>query len=104
MTEDPKRLSGEDDRRSFLQSCGRFAVTVPPAITVLLSTSLSSGAIAKSAGGGGGGPKKSDGSPPKGPDQAKTTNVPDRAKITNVPDKAQTRPGSPYDRNGPPGN
>ena len=43
--------SGEDDRRDFLKTCGRFALTVPPAMTVLLSTSLSSPAIAKSTGG-----------------------------------------------------
>ncbi len=42
----------EEDRRSFLKSCGRFAATVPPAITVMLSTSLTSKAIAKSTGAG----------------------------------------------------
>ena len=36
-----------DDRRNFLKNCGRFALTVPPAMTILLSTSLSSPAIAK---------------------------------------------------------
>lgn len=40
------------DRRDFLRNCGRFAVTVPPVLTVLLSTSLSSPAIAKSTAGG----------------------------------------------------
>ena len=49
---------GEEDRRSFLMSCGRFALTVPPVMTVLLSTSLSSPAIAKS---GNGGPKGNNG-------------------------------------------
>ena len=43
----------ENDRRSFLKSCGRFAATVPPAMTVMLATSLTSNAIAKSTGGGG---------------------------------------------------
>jgi len=52
--------SSEEDRRSFLMSCGRFALTVPPVMTVLLSTSLSSPAIAKS-GGGGGRPKGNNG-------------------------------------------
>jgi hypothetical protein len=42
----------EEDRRNFLKSCGRFAATVPPAMSVLLTTSLSSGAIAKSTGSG----------------------------------------------------
>lgn len=48
-----KLCSGEEDRRVFLKSCGSFALTVPPALTILLSTSLSSPAIAKSTGGKG---------------------------------------------------
>jgi hypothetical protein len=40
----------ENDRRSFLKSCGRFAATVPPTMTVMLATSLTSNAIAKSTG------------------------------------------------------
>jgi len=55
---------GEEDRRNFLRSCGRLAVTVPPAMTVLLSTSLTTDAIAKSTSGGGGGDK-----PGRGPDK-----------------------------------
>lgn len=43
--------SGED-RRRFLAACGRFAVVTPPAITMLLSTSLNSSAIAGSGGKG----------------------------------------------------
>jgi hypothetical protein len=38
------------ERRKFLASCGRFAVVTPPAITMLLSTSLNSTAIAHSGG------------------------------------------------------
>lgn len=38
------------ERRRFLASCGKFAVVTPPAITLLLSTSLNSSAIAKSGG------------------------------------------------------
>lgn len=41
---------GEQSRREFLKKCGRFAVVTPPAITFLLSTSLSSDALAKSGG------------------------------------------------------
>jgi hypothetical protein len=41
----------DDDRRKFLATCGQFAVVTPPALTVLLSTSLSSEAIAHSGGG-----------------------------------------------------
>ena len=42
----------EAERRKFLASCGRFAVVTPPAITFLMSSSLTSQAIAKSGGGG----------------------------------------------------
>jgi hypothetical protein len=38
------------DRRKFLAACGKFAVVTPPALTVLLSTSLNSTAIAHSGG------------------------------------------------------
>jgi hypothetical protein len=44
-----KRQSDED-RRKFLATCGRFAIVTPPAITLLLSTSLHSQAIAMSGG------------------------------------------------------
>jgi hypothetical protein len=43
-----------DDRRKFLASCGKFAVVTPPAITLLLSTSLNSTAVARSGGGSNG--------------------------------------------------
>ena len=38
----------QEDRRAFLASCGRFAAVTPPALTLLLSTSLTSDAIARS--------------------------------------------------------
>jgi hypothetical protein len=38
----------DDDRREFLKTCGKFAAVTPPAITLLLSTSLTSDAIARS--------------------------------------------------------
>ncbi|WP_148287893.1 hypothetical protein [Rhodopseudomonas sp. B29] len=44
------------DRRKFLAACGKFAVVTPPVLTVLLSTSLSSEAVAQSGGGRGGRP------------------------------------------------
>jgi hypothetical protein len=50
-----------DDRRKFLISAGRFAVVTPPAITLLLSTSLTSDAIASSGAKGHGGPKGNNG-------------------------------------------
>ena len=48
-------LELDADRRKFLAACGRFAVVTPPAVTLLLSTSLHSDAIARSGGGGEGG-------------------------------------------------
>lgn len=39
-----------EDRRAFLKSCGKFAAVTPPAMTLLLSTSLTSAAIASSDG------------------------------------------------------
>lgn len=50
-----------EDRRKFLQSCGKFALTVPPAMTMLLSTSLVSPAIAQTIGGDPGGGKGNNG-------------------------------------------
>lgn len=63
----------DDDRREFLKTCGKFAVVTPPTITALLSTSLTSTAIAKSGGGivhpnNGGGNGGGDGSPNGKPD------------------------------------
>ncbi len=51
-----------DDRRDFLKKCGRFAVITPPAVSFLLSTSMSSKAIAASSGR----PGKSSGRPGNG--------------------------------------
>jgi hypothetical protein len=48
----------DEDRRKFLATCGKFAVVTPPAMTLLLSTSLHSSAIAGSSGWGG---RKTDG-------------------------------------------
>ena len=42
----------DQDRRKFMATCGKFAVVTPPAITMLLSTSLNSTAIAQSGGRG----------------------------------------------------
>ena len=41
----------ETDRRAFVTNFGKAAVVAPPVITALLSTSMSSPAIAKSTGG-----------------------------------------------------
>ena len=50
-----------EDRRNFLKTAGRFAAVTPPAITLLLSTSLTSDAIAHSGAGGRGGPRGNNG-------------------------------------------
>jgi hypothetical protein len=68
MAEDDAPLDMKEDRRRFLQTCGRFAVTVPPAMTIMLSTSLTSAAIAASSGGGGGGGSSDGGKDGKGHD------------------------------------
>lgn len=80
-------ISGEEDRRSFLMSCGRFALTVPPAMTVLLSTSLTSPAIAKSGRGGG----KGNNGVGNGPDPQPPGNPP-------INDGPGTGPGNPGNR------
>jgi hypothetical protein len=48
MTDEPDDNGAE--RRAFLKAAGKFAVTVPPAMTFLLTTSLQSNAIASSNG------------------------------------------------------
>ncbi|MBR0830150.1 hypothetical protein JQ596_31940 [Bradyrhizobium manausense] len=64
--------SDSEDRREFLKSCGKFAAVTPPAVTLLLSTSLTSSAIATSGlgrnGNNGGGNGGYDGSPNGKPD------------------------------------
>jgi len=58
QTNDPRNDANsplDEDRRKFLAACGKFAVVTPPALTLLLSTSLNSEAIAGSGGGSGGG-------------------------------------------------
>jgi hypothetical protein len=46
---DNETSTSRHDRREFLKKCGKFAAVTPPAITMLLSTSLTSDAIAKSS-------------------------------------------------------
>ncbi|AEH83217.1 hypothetical protein [Sinorhizobium meliloti] len=56
----------EEDRREFLKACGRFAAVTPPAVTMLLSTSLTSDAIAASGSGASGGKGGGGGNSAKG--------------------------------------
>lgn len=79
-----------DDRREFLKNCGRFAVTVPPAMTVLLSTSLSSPALAKSTGG-----------KPKGNNGVGNGLDPQPPGNPPINDGPGTGPGNPGNRGGP---
>ena len=58
---DPIRDAEEPERRKFLATCGKFAVVTSPAVTTLLSTSLTSHAIAKSYGGRGSHPNNGGG-------------------------------------------
>jgi hypothetical protein len=46
----PIRDTAIEDRRKFLATCGKFAIVTPPALTLLLCTSLNSTAIAASSG------------------------------------------------------
>jgi hypothetical protein len=53
MARTPHRDKGAEadrERREFMALCGRFAALTPPAMTILLSTTLTSGAIAASGG------------------------------------------------------
>src|SRR5688572_27097516 len=42
------QVSAEADRRAFLKTAGKFAAIVPPAMTLMLSTTMNSPAIAQS--------------------------------------------------------
>ena len=52
MSELNESKAPEIGRRDFLSKGGRFAVATPAAVTMLLSTSLATEAVAKSGGGG----------------------------------------------------
>ena len=49
---EPERPDPVEDRREFLRKAGTFAAITPPVVTFLLSTSMSSRAIATSSGRG----------------------------------------------------
>ncbi|HKH03307.1 MAG TPA: hypothetical protein VKB08_21670 [Bradyrhizobium sp.] len=83
--------ASEADRRQFLANCGRFAVVTPPAITMLLSTSLTSDAI---AGSGASGRIHGNNGPGNGLD-------PQPPGDPRVNDGPGTEPGSPGNRGGP---
>jgi hypothetical protein len=68
MKRDKKPPTATADRRAFLATAGKFAAVTPPAMTMLLSTTLTSPAIAASGlGGNAGGKLPKDPKPPKPP-------------------------------------
>ena len=94
MSETPHTETGDgtSDRRSFLAACGKYSLTVPPAMTVLLSTSLASPAIAASGGGGNGGNRRrGNNGVGNGPDPQPPGNPP-------VNDGPGSSPGNPGNR------
>ena len=86
-------IRGDNDRRSFLKKAGTFAVVTPPAVTFLLSTSMSSKAIAKSGGHGGKGHVKGNNGVGNGPDPQPPGNPP-------VNDPVGSGPGNPGNKHG----
>jgi hypothetical protein len=48
MNTDTNKADSATDRRKFLTKCGKFAIVTPPVVTMLLSTSMSSKAVAQS--------------------------------------------------------
>ncbi|WP_143274696.1 hypothetical protein, partial [Bradyrhizobium canariense] len=88
----------DEDRREFLKTCGRFAAVTPPAMTLLLSTSLTSTAIARSgaqdgagySGGGGSSHSVFDNDPHSATEDHSTK---------AVSYKHMTLPTTPYEKN-----
>ena len=67
--EQAQEMSADEDRRKFLEACGKFAVVTPPAITLLLSTSLNSTSAMASSGGWQGGNSQGDNNNAQGDNQ-----------------------------------
>jgi hypothetical protein len=80
------RADVDADRRAFLAAAGRFAVVTPPAMTLLMSTTMASPAIAASTHGNNG--------VGNGPDPQPPGNPP-------INDGPGTGPGDPGNRGGP---
>ena len=91
-----------DDRRSFLRKAGMFAVVTPPAVTFLLSTSMSSRAIAASGGRahGNSGHEHGNNGVGNGPDPQPPGNPP----INDGPGSGLGHPGNGPSGHGPSGN
>ena len=78
----------DGDRRAFLQTAGKIAVVVPPAMSLLLSTGMSSSAIAAS------GSVQGNNGVGNGVDPQPPGNPP-------INDGSGTGPGDPGNRGGP---
>ena len=76
----------DEDRRDFVNKLGRFAAVTPAAMTLLLSTSMNSNAIAASVRGNNGVGNGFDPQPPGNPP---------------INDGIGTSPGNPGNRGGP---
>lgn len=82
----------ETDRRAFLSAAGKFAVVTPPAMSLLLSTTMTSPAIAQS----GAGRVRGNNGVGNGVDPQPPGNPP-------VNDGPGTGPGNPGNKGGPNG-
>jgi hypothetical protein len=84
------------DRREFLSKYGKAALVAPPAITMLLSTSMSSPAIAQSTGGGPSVPNRG----PHGNNGVGNGDDPQPPGNPPINDGAGSGPGSPGNNHG----
>ncbi len=85
------RERAEADRREFISKFGKAALVAPPVITMMLSTSMTSRAIAQSVGGG---------ARPKGNNGVGNGLDPQPPGNPPINDGPGTSPGSPGNRGG----
>lgn len=86
------RIAADEDRRAFITKFGKIALVAPPVVTMLLSTSMSSPAIARSVGGS---PKGNNGGSPKGNNGVGNGYDPQPPGNPPVNDGPGTGPGKP---------
>ncbi len=104
---DSKLTATETDRRAFLTTAGKFAVVTPPAMSLLLSTTMTSPAIAQS--GASAGPPRGNNGNGNGNDVPKGNNGVGNGEDPQPPgnppinDGPGTGPGNPGNRGGPNG-
>lgn len=66
MVEEENVPREQEDRREFLQKCGKFALVTPPVVSAMLTLSLGSTSAVASVGPGGGSGGGSGGGTPTG--------------------------------------